>query len=305
MATNNFKPFANGSNANVTSQSDYEALSALSSGFQAGKASSAQINKALRQSSVMSYVLAQFISDSTSSDVLDNGVPDSILTSMKSAMTNLTPGRLLNVVTIYTSGTYTPTPGTKKIIVEMVGGGGGGAGSRAASGGGVAVGGAGGAGSYARGQFTSGFNSVQVTVGSKGQGGTLSWAYASDGGSSNFGNLISAAGGAAGQPAGPTNNFPFSTSAAAVSAGTSGANIVGSSGDGASSSVVLSGGVVIASPGGSSHFGAGGYITALNSNGINGSGYGAGGGPSAVTSGNPAVVGGDGASGIVIVWEYA
>lgn len=57
MATNNFKPFATGAGANVTSQADYEALSALLAGFQAGRASSAQINKALRQSSSMSAML--------------------------------------------------------------------------------------------------------------------------------------------------------------------------------------------------------------------------------------------------------
>lgn len=37
----------------------------------------------------------------------------------------LSTGRLLNVKTFTTSGTYTPTPGTKSIIVEGVGGGGG------------------------------------------------------------------------------------------------------------------------------------------------------------------------------------
>lgn len=73
MATNNFKPFATGVGANVTSQADYEALTALVTGFQSGKAASAQINKALRQSSFVSSALAQFISDKLNQDVLDNG----------------------------------------------------------------------------------------------------------------------------------------------------------------------------------------------------------------------------------------
>ncbi len=38
MATNDFKPFATGSGANVLSQADYEALAALASGFLSGKA---------------------------------------------------------------------------------------------------------------------------------------------------------------------------------------------------------------------------------------------------------------------------
>jgi len=78
MATNDFKPFAIGSNANVVTQSDYEALATLTSGFQAGKASSAQVNKALRQGTVMASVLARFISEALSVDVLDNGDLDEI-----------------------------------------------------------------------------------------------------------------------------------------------------------------------------------------------------------------------------------
>lgn len=221
-----------------------------------------------------------------------------------SAITAAT-GRLINVQVFYNSGIYTATTGTKKVIVEMVGGGAGSAGSRAAGSGQVAIGGAGGAGSYAKGSFTQNFNGVQVTVGTKGAGGTVSGTYASDGGTSSFGSLISAAGGAAGQPAGPTSSFPFSTVAAVVSAGANGANIIGTPGQGASASVVVNASVVIEGPGGSSQFGAGGFITAFNAKGVDGSGYGAGGGPSKVNSGGAAVAGGDGSQGLVIVWEYA
>ncbi|HDR2724547.1 TPA: hypothetical protein QCJ53_000309 [Enterobacter roggenkampii] len=305
MATNNFKPFATAANANVTAQADWETLPALLSGFMAGKAYSAQVNKALRQSTVMASVLAQFISDSAGVDVLDNGNTAQILANLKTGMTALTPGRLLNVQVFYNSGIYNPTPGTKKVIVEMVGGGGGSAGSRAAASGNISVGGAGGAGSYAKGQFTQNFSGVQITVGTKGAGGTSSGPYASDGGTSSFGSLISAAGGAAGQPAGPTNSFPFSTVATVVSAGANGANIIGTPGQGASASIAVNAAVVVESPGGSSQFGAGGFITAFNAKGVNGSGYGAGGGPSKVNGGNAAVAGGDGSQGLVIVWEYA
>lgn len=124
MATNNFKAFAQASSANVMSQSDYESLAALLTGFQSGKASSAQINKALRQSSVMAYVLAQFISDSANVDVLDNGTPATILSNLKSGMKKFTPGRLLGVSTFMTSGAYTPTAGTNSIRVRAVAGGG-------------------------------------------------------------------------------------------------------------------------------------------------------------------------------------
>ncbi|MCW0344988.1 hypothetical protein NB703_003081 [Pantoea ananatis] len=73
MSTNNFKPFATGANANVTAQADYENLAALATGFQSGKASSAQINKALRQSSFVAAAIAQYMANKTNSDILDNG----------------------------------------------------------------------------------------------------------------------------------------------------------------------------------------------------------------------------------------
>ncbi|MCZ5538548.1 hypothetical protein O5537_20175 [Escherichia coli] len=73
MAKNDFKAFATGKNANVMSQAEWEALPALLSGFTAGKASSAQVNKVIRQASFIAAALAQFVSDKTQRDVLDNG----------------------------------------------------------------------------------------------------------------------------------------------------------------------------------------------------------------------------------------
>ncbi|AVG77938.1 hypothetical protein [Pantoea ananatis] len=87
MATNNFKAFALAGNANVTAQADYEALPALASGFQGGKASSAQINKALRQSSTMAAVLGQFITQANL-DALDNGNLSALLTNFINAMSS-------------------------------------------------------------------------------------------------------------------------------------------------------------------------------------------------------------------------
>ncbi|WP_325177643.1 hypothetical protein [Pantoea sp. 1B4] len=183
MATNDFKPFAIGSGANVTSQADYEALAALITGFQSGKASSAQINKSIRQSSVMAYVLAQFISDSTANDVLDNGTPDTILANLKSGLTALTPGRLLNMQLFTASGTYTPTPGTKSIVVEVQGAGGGGGGIGGAGTNTVAVGNGGAGGGYAKSRLTSGFSGgIFITVGTGGPGGNLAPTNGSDGG---------------------------------------------------------------------------------------------------------------------------
>ncbi|WP_325915835.1 glycine-rich domain-containing protein [Kluyvera cryocrescens] len=85
MAQNDFKPFATGSGANVTSQADWEALTALATGFQSGTASSAQINKAIRQASFIAAALAQYTSDKTGGDVLDDGDQAAFITKMAAA----------------------------------------------------------------------------------------------------------------------------------------------------------------------------------------------------------------------------
>lgn len=85
MAINNFKPFALDPNANVTSQADWEALPALLSGFTAGKASSAQVNKAIRQASFIAAALAQYTANKSGLDVLDNGDLNGFITKMSAA----------------------------------------------------------------------------------------------------------------------------------------------------------------------------------------------------------------------------
>lgn len=236
----------------------------------------------------------------------NNIVDDGSSSQLYNAMLTATPGRLINVQTFFSTGTYTPTAGTKRVIVEMVGGGGGGAGSRAAATGNLSIGGAGGAASYLKAMYTSGFSGIQVTVGSGGNGGTVSDPFASGGSASSFGSLCSAAGGGAGSPAGPTNSFPFTTVAATVSSGTSGSGIIiGTPGSGSGASIAINASTSVGFPGGNSHFGAGGYITSANASGIQGSGYGSGGGPTVVSGGNSAVAGGKGTNGIVIIWEYA
>lgn len=85
MAQNDFKSFATGIGANVTSQADWEVLAALATGFQSGKASSAQINKAIRQASFIAAALAQYTSDKTGGDVLDDGDQAAFITKMTAA----------------------------------------------------------------------------------------------------------------------------------------------------------------------------------------------------------------------------
>ncbi|MGY9208057.1 gp53-like domain-containing protein [Citrobacter freundii] len=85
MATNNFKPFATAANANVTAQADWEALPALLSGFMAGKASSAQVNKAIRQASFIAAALAQYTANKSGLDVLDDGDLNGFIAKMSAA----------------------------------------------------------------------------------------------------------------------------------------------------------------------------------------------------------------------------
>lgn len=85
MATNNFKPFATAADANVMSQADWEALPALLSGFKAGKASSAQVNKAIRQASFIAAALAQYTANKSGMDVLDNGDLNGFIAKMTTA----------------------------------------------------------------------------------------------------------------------------------------------------------------------------------------------------------------------------
>ncbi|EBT5363698.1 phage tail protein [Salmonella enterica] len=85
MGKNDFKSFATGKGANVTSQPDWEALPALLSGFTAGKASSAQVNKALRQASFIAAALAQYTASKSGKDVLDDGDLSGFIAKMSAA----------------------------------------------------------------------------------------------------------------------------------------------------------------------------------------------------------------------------
>lgn len=82
MPTNDFLPFGSAVGANVSTQAEYAALAARANGFTAGTAVSKQLNKAWRQSSVMSATLAQFIADQSGNDVLDDGNLATIQTNL-------------------------------------------------------------------------------------------------------------------------------------------------------------------------------------------------------------------------------
>lgn len=83
---NDFLPFATGSGANVLPQSSYAALSAISTGYQAGIAQSAALNKTWRQSSIMAAVVAQFIVAQTGQTAIDDGTTATLLANLATAV---------------------------------------------------------------------------------------------------------------------------------------------------------------------------------------------------------------------------
>ncbi|HID2525761.1 TPA: hypothetical protein ACXGI8_001365 [Klebsiella pneumoniae] len=301
MPTNDFKAFATGNGANVISQADYLALAALVSGFSSGKASSAQVNKALRQATVMANVLAQFIADSANVDVLDDGNTAAILSNLKNSM----PGRLLGVQVVTSSALITKSAGAKKWRIRALGAGAGSSAAPATDAGQVSISNGGGAGAYAEGIYdVSALSSATVTIGSGGVGGTAISPNGGDGGTTSVGTLISAPGGKAGLPAGPANP-PFQPVANTNSNSPTGWNIIGTSGSGSEAAVAASTSYAAGSRGANSQLGVGGSVPAINTPANTGGGYGSGASGCSNGVSQPLNPGASGRDGVVIIEEYA
>ncbi|EEW8173439.1 phage tail protein [Escherichia coli] len=202
-------------------------------------------------------------------------------------------GRWLNTRVFTSSGTYTPTPGTKRIRVTITGGGGGGGGCKAASNNETFFGAGGGAGGTIISIMTPTQNSYPVTIGAGGAGG-VSATNGTRGGNSVFASLI-APGGEGGGKVGVTN----------TNGGNGGVPSTGdiriTGGDGGDGQ---SGNIGVSGEGGISHWGGGGRAGA--GGGVIGKAYGSGGGGAydAGYSGTN-MTGGKGASGICIIEEFA
>lgn len=91
--TVDYLPIANGGAANVESQAAYVADlapgGALQNGFQSGVAPSAKWNKTLRQSSMVSAAVANFIANALSINVLDDGNIATLITNLTNAITQV------------------------------------------------------------------------------------------------------------------------------------------------------------------------------------------------------------------------
>ncbi len=202
-------------------------------------------------------------------------------------------GRLVNTRVFTSSGTYTPTPGTKRIRVTITGGGGGGGGCQATSNNETFFGAGGGAGGTVIVTLTLTKDSYPVTIGAGGGGG-VGATNGLKGGDSSFGTVI-APGGEGGGKVGVTNTNGGNGGAP----NTGDVRIIGGhGGDGQSGNISVSG------EGGSSFWGGGGRAGA--GGGVIGRAYGSGGGGAydAGYSGT-SMTGGKGAAGICIIEEFA
>lgn len=162
-------------------------------------------------------------------------------------------GALIAVRVFTVSGTYTPTPGTKSIVVRLVGGGGGSGGANPAGAGQISAGGNGGGGAYAEGRFTSGFSGLAITIGPGGALGGVGGA----GGATSLGSLISASGGSGGGAG--TAFTPPGSSGGASAGGISitGGNIESSTGFVAQAITAISTTTILNVAGAQSKFGPG------------------------------------------------
>ena len=213
---------------------------------------------------------------------------------------------LVRVQTFTADGTYTKSSGATKALVYVVGGGGGGGG---VDGDGANTGGAGGggaAGGTAIKLITSGLGATEtVTVGAGGPGGAAGANTGSAGGTSSFGSHCSAAGGAGGS--GKTAVAHSQATMAIGGAGGLGVNgdinIRGGSGQ-FGISAGNSSGENASGEGGDSFFGGGARSIQGDNAGRDAAGIGGGGSGGSTNNVTDNYAGGDGAAGIVVVYEY-
>lgn len=307
MATNDFLPFATGGSANVLTQAQWAALGALLNGFQSGIADSKSINKAFRQSSIMSAVLAQFIADQTGVNSVDDGTTATLLANLKKATSGRFLGRqFITSSQTYTPGTYNGVTATKAHFYGQAAGGAGG-GTPATNASQAAAGGGGNAGNPFDFWVTSGLVPMTVTVGAPGVG--VSGSAGGNGGNLVIGPIATIPGGNGGvigaaQAAFPTFAALGGSANTASTIATSGSIIVSGvlSGYGqqGQSSVLLSASFVQSGRGGFAPFATVGYGTSTSTNG-----YGAGGNGNSSGPSTAATIGFIGLPGFLIVDEYA
>lgn len=233
---------------------------------------------------------------------IDTGAASQLYDALLAAV----PGRIIAPPKVFlNSGTYTPTAGTKFVIVRGIGGGGAGGGAPVTASGNVGLGAGGNAGAYGETRFTIDQigASLSVTIGA---GGIATTSQGGNGGNSSFGALVSFTGGAGGSSAGNTAPPLTNGSGAAVSVVSGDANIIRGAGALSLIGQIVSISAGYSGAGANTLYGAGGGALNQTGNGIDALGYGAGGSGGLAFSANAtARLGGNGSPGFIIVTEYS
>lgn len=215
-------------------------------------------------------------------------------------------GRLISIVRITSTSTYTASPGVKSVIVYCQGAGGAGGGAAPTSATTSSPAGGGGAGALSVAKLTTGFSGASVIIGSGGLG--VSNAAGGNGGPTSFGGVITAGGGQGGARSAAFTPPLYSTPGPGGS-GIAGANLYGKAGDSGTIGICFNPITAVGGAGAQSTYGGGGnpvgVSTATAVNGQPGSGYGAGGSGGVSAGGAGPATGGNGSAGIVFVYEYS
>lgn len=223
----------------------------------------------------------------------------------------LTAGRLIGIQKFTASGTYTPSSGATFAIGDVQAGGGAGGGVTAQSNTTIGVSGPGAGGAFARIRFSlSGIDSIPVTVG--GGGVNVPGNTGGNGSASSIGSLATAPGGYGGHSGPPGAAYWIDDAGQTGAAPSIDASVI----------TLLSlpvqaptGGITLAANsvtggkcgrGGSSFYGMGApEVRAAEAVSSDGPVPGSGGSGNCVSASGPARPGGNGADGLVTIWEFA
>ena len=219
----------------------------------------------------------------------------------RTQLSNALKGRLIAVRVISTSGTYTPTTGTRAIRVTVQGAGGGGGAAAGTGAGQLSTGTGGNSGATAQSFLTAGFSGASMVVGVGGGGGN--GGNGGTGGTSSFG-AISAPGGAGGNLGGAVSP-PFINPPATNSLVASGGNVYNLSTGTGQPGFPISASSAFSGTGASTIFGQGPAGRNAGGGGGTATNFGCGGAGGLAGSGSGAQLGGNGANGAILIEEFA
>jgi len=215
--------------------------------------------------------------------------------------------RLLSVVIFVSGTTYTPTNGTRAILVECQGGGGGGGGCATAATNSAAAGGGSG-GAYAVGWITGITTTKAMVIGLGGAGGVAGANNGSVGADTTFDVTTVVAKGGLGGIADTVAVGPRigGLGAAGIGSGSSTGNVGKTMSQAGTAGIVLAAAQAVSGDGGGGYMGMGkGQGIKTQGAGSNGGNYGGGGAGGCILSGGASVAGGNGGQGFIRVWEFA